>query len=143
MPREGGYGGNNNLRRLDTETAREIGRKGGAAKGRKIRQQKNMQELFKACLRLKIKDVPGLKKAAKALGLDECDNLEAFLTLSTMVNTAKKDDITVLDTVMRYKGENLGSTAKDTAQESAHAELMRAVLGNSSDAERDDASDED
>lgn len=141
MPKEGGFGVNNNLTRLSTEEAKRRGRLGGQAYARKIKAKKSTQEIFKACLKLKIQDVPTLKKAAKALGLTENDNLEAFITMSTMVNTAKKDDINVLESVMKYKGESLTASAKDIEQESAHAELMRALSGEPQTDERGEDED--
>lgn len=96
-----------NLKPIRTEDeAREKGRKGGKASGKKRREQKTTREILSTILDSKIKDNEQFAKLASKMGVSDKKNIKDIYTLVCLLNSVKKGDLSDLERLTRLLGED-------------------------------------
>lgn len=103
-----------------TEEAREKGRKGGQASGKKRREQKTYKEMAKAMLAAKIEN-DEMKEIAAQFGIKELD--VKTMTLLGIIRAATEGSYNAFDRLMDLVGEAEAPTDESKKQ----IELLNAI----------------
>lgn len=95
-----------NLRTPSPSEARERGRKGGKASGKKRREQKTVRDILSTVLDGKIKDNEQFAKLAAKMGVNDKKSVKDIYTLVCLLNSVKKGDLSDLERLTRLLGED-------------------------------------
>lgn len=96
-----------NLKPIRSESeAREKGKKGGKASGRKRREQRTVKEILSAILDGKIKDNQQFAKLAEKLGVNDKKSVKEVYTLVCLLNSTKKGKLDDLERLVRLLCED-------------------------------------
>lgn len=95
-----------NLRTPSPSEARERGRKGGKASGKKRREQKTVCDILSTVLDGKIKDNEQFAKLAAKMGVNDKKSVKDIYTLVCLLNSVKKGDLSDLERLTRLLGED-------------------------------------
>lgn len=117
-----------NLRVPTSEQARENGRKGGIASGKKRKEAKALKDCFALLCSLPVKD-PKLKARMNQLGIKNNEQTNAMLMAIGIWQKACKGDAQAFDRVEA----KLNETAQETAQQEESKEIVNALMGRTSD----------
>lgn len=97
----------NNLTPIRSESeAREKGRKGGKASGKKRREQKTVRDILSTVLDGKIRDNEQFAKLAAKMGVNDKKSVKDIYTLVCLLNSVKKGDLSDLERLTRLLGED-------------------------------------
>lgn len=97
----------NNLKPIRSEDeAREKGKKGGKASGRKRREQKTVRDILSTVLGGKIKDNEQFAKLAAEVGVNNKQSVKDIYTFICLLNSVKNCDLSDLERLTRLLGED-------------------------------------
>lgn len=96
-----------NEKNLNHKLTPDEQRAGGKASGKSRRAKKTQRELLEMVLNMKVSSVPAMRKAAEQLGVGKNADLRTYLTVATVFNSAKKEDVSILKVIAEILGEDL------------------------------------
>lgn len=107
-----------NEKNLNHKLTADEQRAGGKASGKKRREKRTQRELLEMVLNMDIGSIPALRKSAGQLGLDGNADLNTYLTIASIYNSAKKDGVSTLKIIAEMRGEEFApeDTNKDVEQ---------------------------
>lgn len=107
--------------------AREKGKKGGVASGKKRREKKTVQKLLIDYLDTDARESPRLKELADAIGLEEGGSVKELIVMKFLFNSIKEGDLSDLDRLMSLLGEKKETSGSEEKLDRLLEEFKNAV----------------
>ena len=109
---------------------REIARQGGIASGIARREKKTVQKILDDYLDSKIEGSQTLEAIAQEVGLSSDKSIKELITVTCLINTLKKGDISDLEKIAKLLGEPMEVTDEETRKQIGFLETVKkAVTG--------------
>lgn len=96
----------------NSSEAREKGKKGGKASGKKRREQKAVREILSTILNQKARNNENFAALAQSIGVSDKKSVKEIYTLVCLLNSIKKADLKDLEILVNLLGEN-GETVEN------------------------------
>lgn len=95
-----------NLRVPTSEEAREIGKKGGQASGKKRRENRTIQQILKTVLDGDVSTLQQFAPLARKLGLESDKSIKEVYTILCLLNSVKTANLGDLERLQKVLGED-------------------------------------